>query len=164
VTTDAAHPFDSSDSSDSVDFSDVRAADDWDIRNLLSRLAHLADDGDLPDYLEAFTVDAVWEMPANPVIGMAANVRTGHDDILAGAVERRASGLQGPGTSTRHVVHTTAVEFDADDADRATSVAYWQFYADTATSPRLVSMGRYDTVLRRDHARWRVQRRKITVG
>src|SRR6185437_8123400 len=56
-------------------------AADAEIRNLLARIAHLADDGAVEDYLTQFTGDAVWEMPANPAAGAPADRRVGIADI-----------------------------------------------------------------------------------
>jgi hypothetical protein len=52
------------------------------IRNLISRIALLADQGNLDEYIDQFTEDAVWDFPNGP--------RHGRADILAGATERRA--------------------------------------------------------------------------
>jgi hypothetical protein len=151
------------------------------IRDLLARLAHLADAGTVAAYLRLFTPDAVWEMPGNPSVGLPADRRTGLADIEAGVRSRRAAGLQGPGAGTRHVVTTVAVAVGSagaqpepvlgvgehppiSSADRATAVAYWMFFADTSTNPRLVSIGRYDDVLHRLGDRWLLHHRGITLG
>lgn len=135
---------------------------DGQIRSLLARIAHLADDGELEEYLGQFTADAVWSMPANPAAGAPADTRRGREDIAAGVRARRASGLQGPGTNTRHVLTTVSV--DVRSADHAHATAYWLFFADTRTAVRLVSVGRYDDELRLEDGRWRLMRRTITVG
>jgi uncharacterized protein (TIGR02246 family) len=132
------------------------------IQNLVARLAQLADDGDLADYLDLYTEDAVWEFPGNPALGIPANSRHGRDDIGASATQRRAEGRQGPGSATRHVVQTIAV--DITSPDEATGIVYWIFYADTAKAPRLTSMGRYDDAYRRTATGWKLARRRITVG
>jgi 3-phenylpropionate/cinnamic acid dioxygenase small subunit len=139
-----------------------RADADADIRNVLARLAHLADSGDLDEYLTLFTEDAVWGMPDNPSIGMLANERRGHAEIRAGAEERRASGLQGPGTNTRHVLTTTAVHFESDD--RASARSYFLFFVSTTTEPVVRTMGQYDDVLVRGERGWQLAHRTITPG
>ena len=58
------------------------------IRNLISRIAILADQGDLDVYADQFTEDAVRDLPAAP--------RQGRADIRAGAELRRAEGVTGP--------------------------------------------------------------------
>ncbi|WP_246098309.1 nuclear transport factor 2 family protein [Rhodococcus spelaei] len=132
------------------------------IQSLLARLAHLADDGTVEEYLSNFTADAVWQSSANPATGMAAQSRVGVAEIEAGVRARRASGIQGPGTATRHVLSTVAVT--ASGGDEATATAYWTFYVETTSAPRLSSVGRYDDVLRREHGSWRLARRVVTMG
>ena len=71
---------------------------DAEIRTLLARIAQLADTGDLDEYLTLFTEDAVWGMPDNPAVGMTANEKQGHAEIL----RRRArnggpAGCRAPG-------------------------------------------------------------------
>jgi 3-phenylpropionate/cinnamic acid dioxygenase small subunit len=140
----------------------ARADADAEIRTALARIAQLADTGDLDEYLTMFTDDAVWGMPDNPSIGMLANERRGHAEIRAGAEERRASGLQGPGTASRHVLTTTAVHLESDD--RATVRSYFLFFQNTTTEPVLRTMGQYDDVLVRSERGWQLAHRTITPG
>jgi 3-phenylpropionate/cinnamic acid dioxygenase small subunit len=135
---------------------------DAEIRTLLARIAQLADTGDLEEYLTLFTEDAVWGMPDNPAVGMTANEKKGHAEILAGAQERRASGLQGPGTESRHVLTTIAIDVESDD--RATARSYFMFFGSTSTPPTLRTMGQYDDVLVKGERGWQLARRRITVG
>ena len=132
------------------------------IRSVLARIAQLADTGDLEEYLTLFTEDAVWGMPDNPAVGMTANEKKGHAEILAGAQERRASGLQGPGTESRHVLTTIAI--DVESEDRATARSYFMFFGSTSTTPTLRTMGQYDDVLVKGERGWQLARRRITVG
>lgn len=134
-----------------------QAADDLAIRNLVARLAHLADMAgaeELDEYVAMFTEDASWEM--------AGNERRGRDAILEGARERRQSGTQGPGTHSRHVITTQAVRFDGPDT--AVSDAYFLFVADTDTSPVIRLVGHYHDRFRREAGIWRLARRRITRG
>ena len=140
----------------------MKATDDGEIRTLLARLAHLADTGEVAEYLALFAEDAVWAMPAIPQSGLAASERRGRTEIEAGVHERRASGVQGPGTNTAHLVTTSAVRYDGDDV--AVAESCWQFIVDTATAPRLQGFGRYTDTLRRTSDGWRLARREITVG
>jgi 3-phenylpropionate/cinnamic acid dioxygenase small subunit len=134
----------------------------WEIHNALARLAHLADDGDLGDYLDLFTEDAVWETPAVAATGTAADRREGRADIGAGAAARRAKGGQGPGSATRHVVHTIEAAPGTDGS--ATSIAYWSFYRTTTTAPELTGVGRYDDTWRLTDSGWKLAHRRITLG
>jgi 3-phenylpropionate/cinnamic acid dioxygenase small subunit len=130
-------------------------ADELAIRNLIARLALLADAGDLDEYVSLFTEDASWEMPGAP--------RRGHADILAGASERRAGGTAGPGSGTRHVITNVAVHLDGGDT--ATSDCYFLFFGDTASSnPTVRIMGHYHDTFRREAAGWRLARREIAFG
>jgi 3-phenylpropionate/cinnamic acid dioxygenase small subunit len=140
----------------------TRADDDVEIRTVLARIAQLADGGDLDEYLSLFTEDAVWAMPDNPSVGMLANEKRGHAEIRAGAEERRASGLQGPGTHSRHVLTTIAVDVGSDD--RATVRSYFLFLVDTTTTPSVRTAGQYDDVLVRTADGWKLSRRTITPG
>jgi 3-phenylpropionate/cinnamic acid dioxygenase small subunit len=135
---------------------------DAEIRTVLARIAQLADTGDLDEYLTLFTDDAVWAMPDNPAVGMLANEKRGHAEIRAGAEERRASGLQGPGTESRHVLTTIAVNVESDD--RATVRSYFLFFGSTSTQPVLRTMGQYDDVFRRGATGWQLAHRTITIG
>jgi 3-phenylpropionate/cinnamic acid dioxygenase small subunit len=128
-------------------------ADDLAVRSLIARIAQLADDGDLGDYVECFSPDARWEMPGSP--------RRGRVDIRTGAEARRAEGQTGPGSATRHLVSTMAVTVDGASA-RATS--YWQYFTDTVDAPTLRLMGRYDDELIKVDDRWYLDRRLVTIG
>jgi 3-phenylpropionate/cinnamic acid dioxygenase small subunit len=132
-----------------------RITDDLEIRNLIARIAHLADWGtDLDAYLACFTEDAEWNFP----IG----ARKGHADILAGAKDRRASGTTGPGSNSRHVL--TNVEVEADGGDVATSNSYFVFLVETNEQPKIFNCGHYaDTWVRTDDG-WKLKVRNITLG
>ncbi len=142
-----------------ADGGDVKAAlAGLDIRNLVARVAQVADHGDLDEYAELYTDDAAWEMPGAP--------RNGLVDILAGARQRRAEGVTGPGSATRHVITTLAV--DVADPSAGTGVAtadsYFLFFRDTTTTPTLFNMGYYHDTIRHVGGRWRIARRQITLG
>ena len=139
-----------------------RADADAEIRSVLARIAQLADTGDLDEYVTLFTDDAVWAMPDNPSLGMPASEKRGIADIRAGAEQRRADGVQGPGTNTRHVLTTTSIAVESDD--RATARSYFMFFGDTASQPALRNMGQYDDVLVRGERGWQLAHRTITFG
>ena len=142
-----------------------RLADELEIRNVIARLAQLADtapDDDLSGYLSLFTEDAAWVIGAEggPV---APQERRGLTDIEAGVRERRAAGVQGPGTHTRHLVSTIAVIFDSDDSAQAP--CYWQFFRETSSgAPLLAGMGEYRNTFVRTAAGWKLARRVIYPG
>jgi ketosteroid isomerase-like protein len=136
-------------------------SDDGDIRTLLARLAHLADSGDVEAYLQLFTPDAAWVIPAIPQTGVAASERRGVEEIAAGVRQRRDAGVQGPDSATMHVVTTIAVDVRGDEAEAAST---WLFLADTTSAPRVQAVGRYRDTLRRTPEGWRLARREITAG
>jgi uncharacterized protein (TIGR02246 family) len=131
---------------------DVR--DELDIRNVVARIAHYSDTGGLDDYGDQFAEDASWEMPGMPP-------KRGRSAIQAAGAARRAEGLTGPGSQTRHVVTTVAVTVDGD---AAVADSYWQFYSDTATAPVLRVMGHYRDTFRREPDGWRLVQRLVTNG
>jgi len=135
----------------------------WEIHQALARLAHLADDGEIGEYLAMFTDDAVWETPEVPATGTKADLRTGRADIGVGVAARRASGVQGPGSATRHAITTIEVLPGADDGT-ADSVSYFAFYRSTTTEPALATMGRYDDTWRLTAGGWKLAYRRITLG
>ena len=130
-----------------------RVADELEVRNVVARLAQYADGGDLDAYVELYTPDGLWDMPGAP--------RKGRDEIRAGAAARRASGEAGPGSNTRHVVTTTAVTVDGDDA---VADSVWLFYTSTSTAPSLFNMGTYRDHLVRTPTGWQVAHREIVFG
>jgi uncharacterized protein (TIGR02246 family) len=132
----------------------ARVLDELEIRNLIARVAQLADHGDVEEYASLYTEDALWDFPGGALRGRAG--------ILAGARERRSQRVTGPGSGTRHIITTLAVQ--VEDASTAAADSYFQFWRDTATSPALFNMGHYHDVLRRADGAWRIAHREITLG
>ena len=117
-----------------------QAADEWAVRNVVVRLAQYADGlGSCEQYADLFTEDADWLMPNAP--------RKGRADILEGSIARRAEGGVGPGSNSRHVVASTAVEFTTDD--EAVADSYWVYYVETNVAPRVTLVGHYHDTLHR---------------
>jgi 3-phenylpropionate/cinnamic acid dioxygenase small subunit len=139
-----------------------RAAAELEIRNVLARLAQLADTGDTDAYVSLLADDVVWAMPPNLAIDLPASERHGIEDIAAGQRERMAAGLQGPGSNTMHMISTVSVAFDSDDV--ATARSYFTYWVDTTTAPVVRSAGRYVDTLRRTADGWKLARRTITFG
>ena len=132
-----------------------QAADEWAVRNVIVRLAQYADGlGSCEQYAELFTEDAEWLMPNAP--------RHGRADILEGSLARRAEGTVGPGSNSRHVVASTAVEFSSDD--EAVADSYWVYYVETNVAPRVTLVGHYRDTLQRTADGWKMARREITFG
>jgi 3-phenylpropionate/cinnamic acid dioxygenase small subunit len=129
--------------------------DELAIRNLIARIAHLADHGEgLDEYLACFAPDAAWNFPVGS--------RVGHESILAGAQERRASGTTGPGSNSRHLIST--IEVAVDGSDEATSDAYFVFLVETNETPRIFNCGHYHDTWRRTADGWKLAVRDIVLG
>ena len=123
------------------------------IRNLVGRIAQLADDGDLEVYLQLFTADATW---ANG----DAIAHTGHEDLLAGAQQRRSDGIQGPGTGTRHLNTTLWVDVEGpDDAYAESTFLVLDASGDGDVVVRMT--GRYEDRFRRTPDGWKLASRRI---
>ena len=125
--------------------------DELEIRNLQARLAHLADEGDLEDYILLFTEDAVWE-------GGAFGTKRGVEQIMKGAIARRQGGTSGPGAFTRHVLTTTMIEVDEDNA---TGKSVFHFYTNINETPVQAIMGVYEDKFQRKSSGWKICYRKI---
>jgi 3-phenylpropionate/cinnamic acid dioxygenase small subunit len=122
------------------------------IRNLVARLGHLADDGDLDEYLSLWTEDGEWERPDGDRF-------RGHQALLERINEDRASGVQGPGTHSRHLNTTLWVRVDSPEEAHAES--YWLYLRDATTVPAVKLTGRYVDSFRRTPEGWRFTRRRI---
>jgi len=129
-----------------------RLVAEHDIRNLVARVAHLADDGDVEDYLDLWTDDASW------IYEGAAH--TGRDALRRRVLDFRGRAIQGPGTGTRHLNTTLAVSFDDDDHAHAES--YFVFLRDVNSErPEIGRTGRYLDRFVRTAAGWRFAEREI---
>jgi len=134
-------------------------SDRLEVMSLLARIAHLADDGDIDEYLDCFTPDGSWVLNDAQGLDLVPQVRTGREEIAEGVRERREAGIQGPGTATKHDISSLEVEIVGDHA-RARS--YFRYYTSTNLVPQLVAIGRYDDEFVRTVDGWRVSRRSIT--
>lgn len=129
----------------------TRISDELAIRNIIARIARLADQGDLEEYVDQFTDDALWNFPPGP--------RQGRADILAGAQERRASGTVGPGSRARHQI--TTIEVQVSDHGTATADSYLTFIVNRAEGPTVAVSGSYHDTFVRQGSRWRLARRDV---
>lgn len=141
-----------------------RAADELAIRNVVARLAHLADaasSDDLTEYASLFTTDAVWGMTISS--SQPRQQARGIDEILAAAKQRRAGLSQGPGSHTRHLISTQVVVLET--ADAAHSHSYWQVFAETNSNrPVLIGIGEYQDDFVRTPGGWKLRRREAMMG
>ncbi|MGN5235952.1 nuclear transport factor 2 family protein [Rhodococcus sp. SJ-3] len=130
------------------------------VTNAISCLAQAADFGTLEEYGSLLSADIVWEFPGGGGSGLVAQVRRGREDALAGARERRADGVQGPGTGTMHVITNVSVDPAGDDA---TSMAYWHFVTGVGGTPVIRSSGVYRDRFVRTASGWQLTHRRISV-
>ena len=131
-----------------------RLAAEAEIRNLIARVAHLADDGDIDEYLDLWTEDSSWGRGNG-------DVRTGREPRRQRVHEDRADGTQGPGTHSRHLNTTLWVAFDDDDHARAES--YFLYLRDATTAPHVKMTGRYQDRFRRTPDGWKFAGRQIVL-
>ena len=140
--------------------SEQRIQDELDIRALLAELAFQADDGELDTYLDLFTEDAVWEMPANAAAGVPAARLEGRADISASVQQRRAIGVQGPGTGAMHHLTTMRIHVHGDEGS---GYVYYQFIGLVDGRPALRTVGRYHDTYRRTADGWKLSARTVVI-
>ncbi|WP_375385272.1 nuclear transport factor 2 family protein [uncultured Microbacterium sp.] len=142
--------------------SHVRADDLVAIQLLIQRFAALTDIAeDIGPYLDMVTEDAVFSYEPVAAIGWAGATYRGRDEIRAGVEQRRADGIQGPGTRTVHIVSDITIDLDDDDSARVYAV--WQFWGVNDAGPACLSIGQYENVVRREDGVWRLARRASRV-
>jgi uncharacterized protein (TIGR02246 family) len=145
-----------------VRYQPEEALDVVEIHDLIARVAHAVDNGDVDAYAECFTEAAQWRTEASVILGMPASVVDGRDAIVEGMQQRQRDGIQGPGTQSRHIVSTVSVTFDG--ADDARVIAYWQYVTRTLQGPVLSAVGAYDNHVRREPDGWRIAVRILRQG
>lgn len=124
------------------------------VRTLIGRAAYIADEGAIAQYKEVYTDDVVWEM--------GDQRQEGVDSIIDSAIERRASGLGGPGSFTRHFVVPVDVRFTSPSD--AVSVTYVSYLTSTDTTPVISLVATYTDELRREAGGWRISHRTVNRG
>jgi 3-phenylpropionate/cinnamic acid dioxygenase small subunit len=126
------------------------------IRNLVARLAHLADEAKLDEYLDLYTEDGSWAHDADqPFVGPEA--------LRAGAEQRIAAHVQGPGTGTRHINTTLWVAIEGPDT--ATAESYFLYLATKDVErPEVLGTGRYLDRFRRTANGWKLASRCVVTA
>lgn len=116
------------------------------VRNLIAKMAHMTDGGDLDSYARLLDGDCHWVMPrAEPL--------RGRDAIVEAARARRAAGTTGPGSGNRHMVTTVTVEVQVDQAV-ARSNSYWMFLSTSQSPPAILGSGTYQDTFRLTDSGW----------
>jgi len=141
-----------------------RVIDELEIRNILARLAHIADTAsinELDQYLALWTEDGTWAVLSGT--SLPTQEQRGHAALRAAAKARREAGVQGPGTNSRHIVSTNVVEFES--ADRARARSYFHVFRDTrGERPVSDSVGEYTDTFVRTPEGWKLHRREVVQG
>jgi SnoaL-like domain len=128
------------------------------IQFLMQRFAALADTAeDIDRYLEMVTDNAQFSYEPVPSIGWPGATYSGREAIRKGVVQRRADGIQGPGTKTLHIVSDVTVDFDGEDSARV--YAAWHYWGIDEAGPKCLSMGQYENMVTRESGHWRIARR-----
>ena len=126
------------------------------IRNLVAWLGHMADDGDIDEYLAKWCEDGAWGR------GDGTAMSQGHDALRTRILADRANGTQGPGTNSRHINTTLWVEVDSDTEARAQS--YFIYLRDASSdAPLVAKTGRYKDQFRKVDGVWKYWRRQIVL-
>jgi uncharacterized protein (TIGR02246 family) len=112
------------------------------IRNLIARYAHAADDGRGGDYALLFTPDGVMESQGSEAAGRAA-LKALIDSIYDYAI--------------KHHQMNTAIQVEGDRATAQTDLLAMAMDADGAW--QVMGCGRYDDTLVRQDGQWLFQRR-----
>jgi ketosteroid isomerase-like protein len=136
--------------------------DERQIRNLIARIVHLADYGDLEEYMTLLTEDAVWEGPVSPLTPQDRVINKGAAAIRADREQRRRKGTQGSGSRIRHM--NTALWIELDGSDVATAHSYFAYVRDADTKPTFGLTGRYLDKLRRTPEGWKLAHRSISLA
>ena len=142
----------------STDEAIARILAENEIRNLIGRIAHLADDGELdPDYISLFTEDASWG-------AVDTEIRhNGREEILAAARERRAAGRQGQGTGLLHMNTSLTVRVDGPDEAHAESYFIVTKRDADGQGAVIAGSGRYLDTLRRTGEGWKFADRTVVL-
>jgi 3-phenylpropionate/cinnamic acid dioxygenase small subunit len=136
--------------------------DERQIRNLVARLAHLADYGELDEYMTLFTEDAIWEGLSSPETPQVGVTNQGAAAIRADREQRRRKGGQGAGAHIRHL--NAALWVEVDGSDVATAHSYFAYIRDADTTPTLGLTGRYQDTLRRTPEGWKLAHRCVSLA
>jgi hypothetical protein len=142
----------------------TKLADELEIRNLIARIAYLADFGeDLAEYLTLWTEDGVYDVRepvgAPPDAPKIARKVSGRAELEANRNQLRSSGFQGPGTDLWHLNTTLSVKVAGEDSAEADS--YWVLVRGRG-DPKIYKLGHYHDAFRRTAEGWKLAYRLVT--
>lgn len=127
----------------------ARLAADSAIRAVITGIALLGDLGQPEDYAQIYSADAVWEWGETRDEGL--------EQIVATTKARRAQGIGGPGSGSKHGVQVMSVELV--DEVRARAVSYFTFYTHITGDVRVGPVGTYRDELALIDGSWKITRR-----
>lgn len=135
-------------------------SDELSVRNLIARLARAGDTAPTSElellYRSGFTDDADLEARTGAAMrGDFQAIRQGKAEIFAGAIERRDKGWQGPGSHSLHVVTTTEIQ---QNGDQAGARSCFLILTRLNRQPQIGTARLYDDTSRRDSLGWRLTR------
>jgi hypothetical protein len=142
-----------------------KLVDEAAIRNLIARLARLADlSQNLEDeYYSLWTEDGVYDVrepigwkPGDPSL---AKKVAGHAELRKDRNMLRSTGFQGPGTDVWHLNTTLSVL--VHDNDTAEAESYWVLVHGRGT-PQVLRIGHYHDTFRRTPQGWKIAYRIVT--
>jgi hypothetical protein len=142
----------------------AKLADEFEIRNLVARIAYLADFGDdLTEYLTLWTEDGVYDVrepkAAAPDAKKVARKVAGRRALEENRIALRASGFQGPETDLWHLNTTLGVKINEDDTAEADS--YWVLAVGRG-DPKIHMLGHYHDTFKRTDEGWKLAYRLVT--
>lgn len=115
------------------------------IRNLIARMAHATDGGDLDSYGALLAPDVRWAMAGREPM-------SGREEVVESA-GRRAGGTVGPGSGNRHFICSVAVVVDLEhQAARATS--YFLYVSASDGQQVIRASGIYSDAFRLTESGW----------
>ncbi len=121
----------------------------FDISALVTAYAVACDEHDMPRLTDLFTVDAVFDSPSGAM--------NAHGRAAIEAMYIELFKVRGPGY---HWTHDHVIEFDENDADRATGLVL--SHAETCPAEVVsVAAMRYNDEYRRENGRWQFSHRTI---
>ena len=142
----------------------LKLIDESDIRNLVARIAHLADlADDLTEYMTLWTEDGVYDVREpigwKPGDESKAKKVSGHAELMKDRIMLRSTGFQGPGTDVWHLNTTLAVQ--VHDNDTAEAQSYWVL-THGKDHPAIFRVGHYHDTFRRTPQGWKLAYRIVT--
>ena len=143
-----------------------RIKDELEIRNLVGKLATMADHAeDLTEYFTLWTEDGTFDMrePFGRQEGDPASAWkvSGLEALRENRKQLRATGFQGPDTNVWHA--NTTLHITINDATNAESQSYWVLYG-SRDKVEVLRIGHYHDRFRKECGRWKMAYRTVTPG